>query len=343
MSKSIKNVEHTLRVADNNTATMRFTVQDGYSGTGLGCHTCLMAAFWVEPDFKEIGGYRSIRVNTLRDHSDIGTRLVDYLVDTLKGGFPEFGTYPCKNHVIISANWTNGKAERSDNYLYKTVEVMELIMKHCDKDPAKYGQYVLSHATDNRSHGESVVAECRTMIWIVPYAKIVGPALMTKPKEEPKVEVKPKIKAPEGGYAESVRRVPQRTEEQVDDERVGRSEPASSEQLGAVLPADGRHRVPNTGASESVLRGYEASSIVHDDFGDIQDDEWAPDREFDTLEFADADREGIAPAEVAEGVEQRLEQPETDERVDHGLPPEAIRMGEMRAGVELERRSIELI
>jgi len=161
--------------------TLRFQTKDAFMATTLGCHAGTLGGFGLEvksadPNKRMLFVPRTKALVEYARKNDVYRKIMDWLVTGSKdawGGWTSPGTvYINKSHWILSApwNWTQ-ELEDNDPLHFGTAEAMDLIEQFCRHEPEKYGQCVMTVATDcvahsNNYHGGPAT---RTMIWHPPH------------------------------------------------------------------------------------------------------------------------------------------------------------------------------
>jgi hypothetical protein len=153
-------------------AEIDFTVYDMYMNTPLGCHAGALGAFNVALQFGPKGAGELViggdnKILELYRSKGLYRKLMDALAAGAENGFGDIGGYPKKGHWIISAPW--GKHDHSPSTI-GTAEIMDLISQFCDREPDKYGHYVMTNPSDCAAHGNnSGFPATRTMVWMPAY------------------------------------------------------------------------------------------------------------------------------------------------------------------------------
>jgi hypothetical protein len=153
-------------------AEIDFTVYDMYMNTPLGCHAGALGAFNVALQFGPKGAGELViggdnKILELYRSKGLYRKLMDALAAGAENGFGDIGGYPKKGHWIISAPW--GKHDHSPSTI-GTAEIMDLISQFCDREPDKYGNYMMTDPSDCGAHGNnSGFPATRTMVWMPKY------------------------------------------------------------------------------------------------------------------------------------------------------------------------------
>jgi hypothetical protein len=147
---------------------LSFTVKDFYMTTPLGCHAGGLGSFAGHIEYKTAQGAIGMPSEVeIYKSKGVYRKIMDALVTNAAEGFGDIGSYPKKGHWILSAPW--GKTDHSPGII-STAEVMDLIAQFCDREPEKYGRYVMTDPSDCAAHGNnSGFPATRTMVWMPAY------------------------------------------------------------------------------------------------------------------------------------------------------------------------------